>query len=59
MTVAELIEELKKLPPDVPVMHYTIEYGDDSWREITTVELLDGEGHWMTPAPRWVSLDNR
>jgi len=38
MTVSELIEQLKKLPPDYEVFHEGGDYKDD-WQEVNNVEV--------------------
>jgi hypothetical protein len=53
MTVAELVEALRALPPDLPVFRRANYYGDDTYLEDPQVSrgfALDEGG----PAPWWI-----
>ena len=54
MTVAELIEHLKTMPPNAPVIQtYCSDYDDVSPSDVTASKLIRRGDHWMSYNEKW------
>ncbi len=52
MTVAELIDHLKIMPQDAPVIYsYHSDYADLEAREVTHEQMIRRNDHWMRYIP--------